>query len=444
MTDARFDSQDETGRLGAAASAAFALAAVLAPLAATLLAVLGVSLLVASVTGARRLARAITTLRLTAITIALALAAIVVPQALHGAPPWLASRGLPAIALVFALAHIVSPALVQRLRTALAATLIVVSVVAGSWLIHLSRSAGYDVVLLHESAAAVLARGENPYGDAVTAPNGAPGAPAGSLIVGYPYPPVAALAYAAGASIAGEPRWVSFGCWIVLLISLLHLLRRSRSQSLLPALMLTAFPGWAAMLQSGWTEPLSMALLAVTIALWQSPAASGVALGCALASKQYFIAMLPALARWRDAGWQRRVAGAVIVAVVTLLPAVVWSPADAWRSLVGFHMSTPLRADSRNIAGVLAGQGWQLAPPAWLALLFSVAATAAVPPLLNRAACCRAAALALAVFFLFSRQAMPNYWYLVAVTALLGSIGGTATDARRSDASPAEAGHYAG
>jgi hypothetical protein len=430
MTDARSDSQDETSRLGAAAAAAFALAAALAPLAATLLAVLGVSLLVASVTGAQRLARAITPLRLTAITIALALAAIVVPQSLHGSPPWLVSRGLPAIALVLALSSFAAPAQVPRLRAALGATLVIVSVVAGPWLIHLSRSSGYDVVLLHESAAAALARGDNPYGDAVTAPNGAPGAPEGSLIVGYPYPPVAALAYAAGAWITGEPRWVSFGCWIVLLISLLHLLRRSSSRSLLPALMLAAFPGWAAMLQSGWTEPLSMALLAVAIALWRSPTASGVALGCALGSKQYFVAMLPTLARWRDAGWQRRVAVALVVGFVTLLPAIVWSPADAWRSLVGFHMSTPLRADSRNIAGVLAGYGWQLAPPAWLALLFSVAATAAVPPLLNRAACCRAAALGLAVFFLFSRQAMPNYWYLVAVTALLGSIDDTATDPR--------------
>jgi hypothetical protein len=396
--------------------------------------VLGVSLLVASVTGAQRLARAITTLRLTAITIALALAAIVVPQPLHGSPPWLVSRGLPAIALVFALAHLVSPALVLRLRAALIATLVIVSVVAGSWLIHLSRRAGYDVVLLHERAAVVLARGENPYGDAVTAPNGAPGAPEGSLIVGYPYPPVAALAYAAGAWITGEPRWVSFGCWIVLLISLLHVQRRSRTQSLLPALMLTAFPGWAAMLQSGWTEPLSMALLAVAIALWQSPAASGAALGCALASKQYFIAMLPALARWRGVAGQRRVVIAAVVAVVMLLPAVVWGPADAWRSLVGFHLSTPLRADSRNIAGVLAGQGWPLAPPAWLALLFAVGTAAAVPPLRNRAACCRAAALGLAVFFLFSRQAMPNYWYLVAVAALLGSIDETG---------PAKAGLYA-
>jgi hypothetical protein len=38
------------------------------------------------------------------------------------------------------------------------------------------------------------------------------------------------------------------------------------------------------------------------------------------------------------------------------------------------------------------------------------------------------------VFFLFSRQAMPNYWYLVAVAALLGSIDETG---------PAKAGLYA-
>jgi uncharacterized membrane protein len=176
------------------------------------------------------------------------------------------------------------------------------------------------------------------------------------------------------------------------------------------------------MLQSGWTEPLSAALIAIAAALWRTPTSSGVALGCALGSKQYFIAIVPALLRWRDAGWQRRVATAIIVAAVTLLPALIWSPADAWQSLVAFHMTTPLRADSQNIAGVLVAAGWSWAPPAWLALLMIASAIAVVPFLRDRMACLRGAAIGLAVLFLFSRQAMPNYWYLVAVVALLGSI----------------------
>jgi hypothetical protein len=277
-------------------------------------------------------------------------------------------------------------------------------------------------VILHESAAVALAHGENPYGSAVIAPNGAPGVPPGSMIVGYPYPPIVALMYSAGTWLTGEPRWISLACWIVLLVSLLYRLREDPNPSLTPVLLLTAFPGWAVMLQSGWTEPLSAALLAIAAALWRRPTSSGVALGCALGTKQYFVAMVPALLRWRDAGWQRRVATAIIVAAVAMVPALIWSPVDAWRSLVAFHTSTPLRADSQNIAGVLVAYGWQWAPPAWAALLLAAGAAAASRPQRDRAACWHGAAIGLAVLFLFSRQAMPNYWYLVAVTALLGSI----------------------
>jgi len=423
MTDARIDNQDDTWRLGVVAAAAFAVAAVLRPIAATLLAIVGVSLLIASVSGAQRLARAITPLRMTAVTIAVALAAIVVPQPLHGSPPWAVARGLHAIALVFALVCFASPILERRLRGVVAAVLVIFSIGAGSWLIQTTRGSGLDIVLLHESAAAALARGENPYGNAVTAPNGAPGVPAGSMIVGYPYPPIVAVMYSAGTWLTGEPRWVSLACWIVLLVSLLSRLHENPNRSLIPVLMLAAFPGWGVMLQSGWTEPLSAALLAVAAVLWRSPTSSGVALGCALGSKQYFIAMVPALLRWRDAGWQRRVATALMVAAVTVVPALIWSPMDdVWRSLVAFHTSTPLRPDSQNIVGALAAAGWSWAPPVWLALLLAAGAVAVVPFLRDRTACWRGAAIGLAVLFLFSRQAMPNYWYLVAVIALLGSI----------------------
>jgi hypothetical protein len=116
MTDARIDSQADNRQPGMLAAAAFALTSVLSPLPATLVALVGVSLLVASVSGAHRLARAITPLRMTAATIAVALAAIVVPQPLHGSAPWAVARGIHAIALVFALTCFASPILERRLR----------------------------------------------------------------------------------------------------------------------------------------------------------------------------------------------------------------------------------------------------------------------------------------------------------------------------------------
>jgi uncharacterized membrane protein len=347
-----------------------------------------------------------------------------VPDVLNGSQPNRLAVALPLIVILCAFAELTS-AWTRRHPLTTGATVVVIGLVIGSWLIHAAKGRGLDVVLLHEQAAAALWRGENPYSAAVSVPNGAPGVPPGSMIIGYPYPPIAAMVYASSTWLWGDPRWANLVSWIVLAACGLELSRRRRpdASSALPFLLLAALPGWGTMLESGWTEMLSAALIAIAAVTWSgSPAVSGIALGAALGSKQYFIVALPLLVLYRGSEWQRRMVAASVTAVLAVLAAFVWSPRDAWRSLVLFHAHTPPRLDSSNLVGALGFFDIHWNPPVWLGLGVSLT----LMTLLARRVTCsvgfwRAMAAGLAAFFLFSSQAMPNYWFLVSAIAVFGS-----------------------
>jgi uncharacterized membrane protein len=411
-------------RLSFLAACAFALAVVLDVLAAALFAALGTILLAISFDGrAEHLAPFLSELRLTAALVAVALVAALVPGALNGVTPTWVIVAVPLIVVLLALAELTGTR-TRRYRIATAVTVIAVVLIAGISMVRVTKDMGIDVVQLHKQAAAALARGENPYGAAVSVPNGSPGVPAGSTIVGYPYPPIVAVVYASSAPLLGDPRWASLASWIVVAMCGLELFwwRRRDAGSAMPFLLLAVLPGWGMMLQSGWTEMLSCALIAVAAVTWRRPIVSGIALGAALGSKQYFVVTLPLLVLYRGIGWERRAATAIATILLCLLPAFVWGPSDAWQSLVLFHTHTPPRTDSSNLVGVLGLLGIHWNPPVWLGIgvsvtLVSVLARRAT----DSAGFWRAMAAGLAVFFLFSSQAMPNYWFLVAVIAVLGS-----------------------
>ena len=342
---------DLRARLSCFSAACFALAVVLNVYAATFVAALGLVLLSLSF-GSRSMAaeRVLSRTRLAAAVVAVALIAALIPDPLNASSWNRPAAVVPCLAIAFAVAEMTAGWTRRRLLVA-AAAIIAAGVVTGILLIQAVGDVGIDVVQLHRQAAVALARGENPYGAAVAVPNGSPGAPAGSTIVGYPYPPVAAVAYASSAWLMGDPRWASLASWIVTAACALALFREPGF--VLPFLLLAAIPGATMMLQTGWTEMLSAALIAVAALTWRQPIVSGLALGAALGSKQYFVVALPLIALYRDAGWPRRTATALTVAAATVVSAFVWSVDDAWRSLVLFHAQTGPRSDSSNLAGVL-------------------------------------------------------------------------------------------
>jgi hypothetical protein len=404
-------------------AASFGLAVVLNVFAATLFASLGLVLLSLSFgQWAGRLSRRVSLIRLAAAVVTVALVSALISDPLNGVPRiWLAVA-VPSIVIAFVVAGLTS-AWPRRHPLVTGTTVIVIALITGIALIHDVKDAGIDVVLLHRQAAMALGRGENPYGASVSVPNGSPDVPPGSRIVGYPYPPVAVLVYASSTWLWGDPRWASLALWIVLAVCGLLLFRgRQDTASVLPFFLLSVLPGWAMMLRTGWTEMLSAALIALAAATWKRPIVSGIALGAALASKQYLIVALPLIVFYRGDRWRQRSAAACATAILCVLPAFAWSPGDAWRSMVVFHALTPARTDSSNFAGVLALLGIHWNPPVWIGLGVSLMLTS----LLTRRAAgpggpWRAMAAGLAAFLLLSSQAMPNYWFLAAVVAVFGS-----------------------
>jgi hypothetical protein len=410
-------------RLSCLSAACFALAVVLNVFAATLLATLGLVLLCMSFDSRTPAAATfISRLRLATAVVAVALIAALIPDPLNAASwNWLAAV-VPFLAIACA-AGVISGWTRRRVNVA-GAVVVAAGALTGILLIVAVGDAGIDVVQLHRAAAVALARGDNPYGASVAVPNGSPGAPPGSMIVGYPYPPVTAAVYASSASATGDPRWASLASWIVTAVCALALFRERRrgAGSALPFLLLAAIPGATMMLQTGWTEMLSAALIAIAALTWNRPVVSGLALGAALGSKQYFVVALPLIALYRDDGWQRRAAAALALAAVPVLAAFAWGVDDAWRSLILFHAQTIPRADSSNLAGLLGVLSLHWSPPLWLGLSVSLALVAVLARRTTESAgFWRAMAAGLAAFFLLSSQAMPNYWYLVAVVAVFGS-----------------------
>lgn len=409
-------------RMAFLSACAFALAIVLSPLAGASVAALGLWLLTLSF--AERdaaITRFLSDLRLTAALVAVALVAMLVPYSIVGVVPRWVPMALPSLAIVLAFAAL--SGWTGRHLVLAGAAVIVTGLITGALLIRAAENIGIDVVLVHQAAASALARGENIYGPAVTVPSGHPDAPPGSMVVGYPYPPVVAVAYAAGTWLFGDPRWTNLAAWAVLTVCA-FVLFAARQKAALPFLLIAALPGWAAMLQTGWTEMLSAALVALAAVSWRHPVLSGVALGLALGSKQYFAVALPLLLLHKDSR-PRRAPVALATAAIALLPAFILAPGDAWRVLVLTHARTSPRFDSTNLAGALATFDIRWAPPAWLTLgvamvVISMLARRADDP----AGFWRACGGGLAAFFLLSSQAMPNYWYLVAVIVVIGSTFG--------------------
>lgn len=304
---------------------------------------------------------------------------------------------------------------------ALATVAIVFTAVVGVVHIRAAEGVGLDVLVLHKAAAEAIANGQNPYTDAVTVPNGAPTAQPGDVIEGYVYPPITAIAYAAGEWLADEPRYTSLVSWLgfLVVVAFVGVSRRGRS-GLLALLLVASIPGWPLVLRAAWTEPFSLVLGGLAFLWWLRPWISGTFLGMTLGSKQYFAVTAPVLALFRDRTWLTRALVAVGSLIVVVGVGVALGPSAFWDSAVAFHTSTPTRPDSVNLVGLLASFGVEWVPPSYLAIVVGLAASIwASLRAQTRKQFFLAAGFTLAASFMVSSQAFANYWFLVfGLTAL--------------------------
>jgi hypothetical protein len=355
-------------------------------------------------------------------------------------PPTAAAVAAAAVATVVALCLVVLTrrsngagrgAAARRPLRALVLVDAVVLAVSGALILAAVSGFGDDVFLIHERAAAALARGASPYGSAVVVPDNSPFAAPGARIVGYTYPPPTLLAYAAGAWIAGDPRWTSLVAILVVVVALGARATRAGSDgaatsAIAACLLLASSPAWPRVLEEGWTEPVSLALFSASALVWARPWAASLALGCGLASKQYFALAAPAVvvALLRAPRGRLRAAVTFGSTVACLAPAAL-DLRSFWRAAVQIYFERPPRPDGTGLLGALARLTpiKSLPPGAGAAalLISSVVGAAAARRAAPEDGPWAAMALALATSFFLS-QASPNYWFLAAGLSALAVV----------------------
>jgi len=286
---------------------------------------------------------------------------------------------------------------------------------------------GTDVYQAHRQAGSALVNGQNPYTDAVRFADGNPFAPPGRMVEGYPYPPLVLITYGLAGAFT-DPRLVSVVSWLSFLgwfaLQALSSRSKEKSEASLSVLMLLAFSALGSeVLFMGWTEPLSLLLfLGAALAWRRSPTWSGLLLGLALASKQYFIFLAPLLLLHRDDGWQRRSLTAVITAGGSMLIGLAQNPSAFVQATVGNLVAIGFRPDTQSLPGLAADLRFELLLPnaIWIGLSLLVAFLLARSSTSSSGFTIRSG-LALGTAFMLG-LAFPNYWFLVAGLLALGTV----------------------
>jgi hypothetical protein len=317
--------------------------------------------------------------------------------------------------------------------------LLVVHLVVGMWMLHASPSPRIDVVVVHVEAFDALWHGRNPYRITFENIYGAgsgfysPQAVAGNRVLfGYPYPPLSLLLALPGYLVTGDYRYAELAAWVAG-AAFIGYARPSVLAKLAAALLLTQPRGFF-VLEQGWTEPIAVLMLAVTVfGMSRKKAVAAWAGGLLVVTKQYLALAVPLLWRYavRRQGSGRFLARAGIAAALVTLPFLLWHPRAFVDSVVLVQTREPLRIDSLSYLSWAARHGLGGGSFIWAVAAGSVALAAGALLTPNTPAGF-ALSLALSSFaaFAFGSKAFCNYYFFVvgalccaiAIQGLTGSV----------------------
>jgi hypothetical protein len=263
--------------------------------------------------------------------------------------------GLMAAAMAAGLAAIAS----RPVRIAMAVLLVAVHVWLGVLTYRGSPSPRIDVVTVHEAAFDALRQRQSPY--SITFPDLYKGKQAfyppgmvvdGQVMYGFPYPPLSLVMAWAGERF-GDFRYAELAALAVTGLSIAAASGFSPAGVLSMALLLFT-PRVFFTLEQAWTEPLVLAWVAAAVCLWCRGRlnAGAVAIGLAVATKQYAVLAIPLAALVRDGAraWWRLPALAGAVAAAAMLPALVWDAGGFLHSAVSVQVRERLRFDALSLA----------------------------------------------------------------------------------------------
>jgi hypothetical protein len=350
-------------------------------------------------------------------------------------------------AAVLAAGMIWRPHLARPLLLALA----IVICLIGGWVIRSVRQPYMDVWMLQtEGLKTFVHDHHNPY--AAVFPDiyhrpalYAPGTLRSDGLVhqGFPYPPMAFWMELPGYLIGGDYRWSNLAAIALsaLLISFCGAGFQPASSTLAPlaaAVFLTA-PRTFFILESGWTEPLTLLLLCATIfCALRFPRLMPIALGLFLCSKQYLLWAIPPVILLAGsplnlARLTRILAIAFLTGCAVSLPLILWDPKAFIAASFSIADAATFRTDALSYLALWAAITHHI-PTAGAATMIGFT-TAALATLLALARAPRtpagyalAVAFAHLVFFAFYKFAFCNYYYLL-VGALCAAAGAAAAAA---------------
>jgi hypothetical protein len=293
-----------------------------------------------------------------------------------------------------------------------------------------------DVHLFQQDAAAALLNGENPYGITFENIYGygtrlyAPEVQLGDRVTfGFPYPPLSLLLAIPGHLLVEDVRYAALAATSItaLLVGFAHPGPLATGASVI----LLLSPLTARVLHNGWTEPFVVVWLAATTFLAiRAARGTPLALGLLIATKQYVPVLLPlGIVLLRDVRNRVGVATMTITAIgaalITMLPFLIWDLGRFIFSTIEFQAVQPFRDDGSTVAALLFRAGWWV-PPTWLGFILAGAMVVVVLIRAQRtpASFALGSASVLLIFFLFSKVAFMNY-YFVAMVALLCAVAAT-------------------
>jgi hypothetical protein len=343
-----------------------------------------------------------------------------------------------AVFAVWLLVPVIAAWTVSRGRLIGAAPWLAIFAVTGVGLLvmaeHAESAVGIDVYFSHLEAADAIGENKDPYSDAVTVFDGRVGAPPDAVIEGYSYPPSTMWSYAISVWLTGDPRWLNVVAWLSVLV--LIWTASSRADPFFRGgllALLSLAPAWRLVVFTGWTEPLTLVLLALAAWQWRRrPIPAGIAFGLALASKQYMILLIPLLALgWRRIGGRQLIFSGV-TATLALVPYLLVNAETYLEATVFRFLRSEYREDTLSLPSALAEFGLDPSLPIVLAAVVS----AGVALLASRRVdsfgqLMLAATATMGTFFVLS-QALTNYWFLLAGMAAIAAIEGSETNVDRS------------
>jgi hypothetical protein len=314
---------------------------------------------------------------------------------------------------------------IRQLRRFWFPALLAASLFIGVWMIKVTPDPYIDVVEVHREAIEALIHRKDPYRISFaniyeTAesrkfynPEAVIG---GRLAQAYPYPPPSLLLAVPGHVLFGDYRYSE----LALLIAAAALIgfAYGTMPAMLAASVLLTTPRIWFVIEEGWTEPVGIFLLALTVVLLKRlPVAAGWVAGIFAMTKQYFGVLAVAMVRLmfiRPRQWPWIAFGVIFAAAAVTLPFALWHPNAFMRNVIWLQTREPFRIDSLSYLAWAAthgmGQGsfrWALGAGAVAAIVTAVA-TRNTPH-----GFAASVTLTTFAFFAFGSKAFCNYYFFV-------------------------------